>query len=170
MRIGERGRLPRWHRALRAPVQPAKPSPHGVHRVWQFSGIFLPRSRPAGTRDRTPPQLRDHPAHVSDLRRLRRLPKSVKLVPESLGRVSVETLLDLSLRPGRDRPGSLTLGLTRASGLDLTRHILIFITETCRSEPSCSPQPHLTGRVLREVPSLPARSERGPLNQLEPIN
>src|SRR6202042_2485042 len=81
VRVGQRSRLPRRHRALRAPVQPAQPSPHGLHRMWQFGGIFFPRSAAVRTGNRTPSQLLYDAPYFSDLRHLRRLPQGLTLSP-----------------------------------------------------------------------------------------
>ncbi len=71
MRPGQRSRLPRWHRPLRAPIQPPQPSPHGVYRVRRVGRIFFARGRRdrAGDRPQTP--IPDDSPHFSDLRRLR---------------------------------------------------------------------------------------------------
>src|SRR5262249_30539563 len=89
VRAGERSCLPRRNLALRAPVQPAQPSSHGVYRVREFGGILLERSEEARAGDWSQVPLRDHATQLSDLRSLRRVPQEEWFTPDCLGNPDV---------------------------------------------------------------------------------
>ena len=82
---GQRSGIPRRHRALRASVQPAQPSPHGLHRLRQFGRVFFERSGEARARDWPQVSLHDHAAFIPDIRCVRRLSKEERNTAGGVG-------------------------------------------------------------------------------------